>query len=65
MLAKTRRKCFAAGSVTASPLLTVLASMSVSRTFSGRRGNIYTELKFASRRRGTISFATALICSIS
>jgi len=41
MFAKTRRKCILAGSVAASLLLTVLANMSVSRTFSERRGNIY------------------------
>jgi len=37
MLSKTRRKCIRAGSVAASLLLTVLASMAVSRTFSDRQ----------------------------
>ena len=41
MFAKTRRKCILAGSVAASLLLAVLVNMSVSRTFSERRGNIY------------------------
>ena len=41
MFTKTRRECIPVGSVAASLLLTVLANMSVSRTLSDRRRNIY------------------------
>ena len=37
MFAKTHRKCIPAGSVAASVLLTVMANMSVSLTFSDRQ----------------------------